>query len=257
MSLVYRWSVPAEAVGQPYVIEGSDNAVVASGVVEVGGVVRASLPEGVYSIEGVHAAWAGSTSAVGELDVAASLAAGGGGASVTDGVGAVFFGGENLAVPLTNTYTFSPFVRTDEPPRAPARDDLMALDPEDVDDTTLLVARSGLYDISLNVPLRPESIVLEEGVQPFHLEAVVQVWVAGNSYPPAYDYNNRAHWLVTESVATLPTVFTNITFPQVLLAGDTIQLAIKAYDVAGVTGAIHLNPDITMVCTYRGSVDLG
>lgn len=180
----------------------------------------------------------------------------GGGAAVTDGVGAVFFGGETLAVAIDNTYVFSPFIATDDPPRAPQRDDLMVIDPETEDDTIINVVQSGLYDISLNVPVQPRDLVVGVGDGPFILEAVIQVWVAGGTQPPAYDYNNRAQWVVTESVPYMPTVFTNWTFPQVLQAGDTIQLAFKATQsgVGTLGGTIHLDPDITFVLTYRGPV---
>lgn len=179
-----------------------------------------------------------------------------GGSGETDGVGCVFFGGENLAVALDNDYDFSTFIATDEPPRAPQRDDLMVIDGED--NTTINVVRSGLYDISLNVPVQPRDLVVSEGDGPFQLETAIQVWVAGNTAPPAYDYNNRAQWRVTETVNFLPTVFTNWTFPQVLQAGDTIQLAVKATGSGSGTlgGAIHLDPDITFVLTYRGPVSL-
>lgn len=177
------------------------------------------------------------------------------GTPVTDGVGAVFFGGVGIQVPITNTATFCPFIASDDPPRAPQRDDLIIVDPED--ETTLNVVRTGLYDISMNTPVGLNGLTYDLATNA-QVIGDVQFSVNGANEPPTYDYNNRAYWqnLIPGVESTTP-VALNLTFPQELHAGDTCQLQFKATQ----SGLGHINdgymtmyPDLTMVCTYRGPV---
>lgn len=86
MSLVYKFTVPAIAAGEPYIIQDDADTTVASGTVgsdETDGliVVQATLPEGTYSIDAAKSTWLGSFQRNGIVDLPASIAAGGGGGS--------------------------------------------------------------------------------------------------------------------------------------------------------------------------------
>lgn len=205
----------------------------------------------------VKAGLENSTTEVTLNDVASFEAGGGGGTAVTDGVGSVFFGGESLVIPLDNTRAFTPFIATDDPPRAPQRDDLFLIDPED--DTTLNVMRSGLYDICINVPLRLDGITPNVNGNS-NIRGKVDFEVNGGSQPPAYNFNNVTFWTVSEDNPTEwgLTHTVSLTFPQVLLEGDTVQLAFRAMQGGNevAAGTMVMNPDITFLLTYRGPVEL-
>lgn len=274
MSLVYTFATSPDAAGLDVTVKDARTGETAasgefSGSANLDGDVTFStaLDEGVYiaevevpGVDGLdtesHPSWLRTIQGV--LDIPASLAAGGGGASETDGVGAVFFGGNSLAVPFDNTAVYCDFVASDDPPRAPQRDDLMVIDEED--DTTINIVRSGLYDITLNVPCLLQDVAVDESAS-VDLQLSIDVEVNGGNEPPAYDYNNRVFWRVNDPVDTgdLAGQTMNLHQSQVLLAGDTLQLRFKIAQagLGNVTaGALHLHPDITFVLTYRGPVTL-
>lgn len=191
---------------------------------------------------------------------------GAGGSGVTDGVGAGFTGGAGVSVPLDRSFGYIPFIAIDVPPRAPQRDDLMAIRADD--HTFIDVVRSGLYDVSLNLPISLNSLAFvdEPSTNPVHLIGDVYFEINGFDIgePPINLYNNRAEWVFSEapSGGLFSPALIVAAFPAVLLAGDTIQVALSATQISGnfppdlVTGALGTHPDITMFLTYRGPVDL-
>ena len=248
---VYKFAFPQSAAGMSVVVrdDSGDGSVVYSGTLGAASGGKVTLTRTLD--EGLYEARASDSSglrydAEGVLDT-----------TTTDGVGAVFFGGAEFEAPFDNVWVYSNFVATNDGPRAPQRDDLATIDPED--DTKLDINQSGLYLITLNVPIQPQLITVEPGDGPYQLEASVQPSINGFAQPPAYDFNYRAHWTITESTGYLETNFMNFTFPQVMLEGDVFRLGVRGLTSGvGATpgGTLQLDPDITLVLTYLGAVDL-
>lgn len=258
---VFDFDLPAAAAGLPYTIVDSAGTHITTGT--LGGIVddRVPLQLTITTGEDPYYADAGRIAlhehfiAPGVINEVDSLAAIGGGSATADGVGAVFFGGTDLLAAPDNVEVFCPFIATDDGARAPQRDDLVVIDTED--DTIINVVRSGLYTISINTPIRVTGLVFTDSPQPTEVIGVVQFGVNGESEPPAYDFNNRAWWIITEDNQLVATVALNHTFDQVLLAGDAVRLSFRLQQggyINEAVGGMEMNPDLTMVMTYRGPI---
>lgn len=271
---VYKFAFAPDAAGLTATIKnfrtGSTvDTGALSGSADADGVVtyKPTLAEGIYSAEVEIPGQAGlageehqsrTRMALGTLDIPASIEAAPGGGTTTNGLGAYFFGGVGLEIPLTHTRVYCPLVIGTVTDRSPQRDDLMVIDPDD--DTKLNVVTSGLYDVTVNTPLRLSNDFATTDTQDIICD--VQLDVNDGVEAPSDAFNNRAYWTVAADAPASnplpPPIALNITHPQVLLAGDVVRLAFRVTGNDGLgdpaTGSVVLNPDITFMLTYRGPV---